>query len=114
MNQKEIVYEIVKNAGSQGIRSEQVKIQAMKKGVSCADRYLRWLQEENKVESCKKPGDKTFTWYICKPDRITYLNTKTGKETEPESLFAFNTREHKPLTMGMIQADRRKLDMILQ
>ena len=67
MNQKDIVYKIVKEAGSLGIRTEQVKIEAMRRGISCADRYLRWLAEENKVDSQRKPDDKTHTWWVKKP-----------------------------------------------
>ena len=60
--QLDVVYEIVKNAGESGIRTEQVKIQAMWKGVSCADRYLRWLAEQGLIVSEKKLYDKTKTW----------------------------------------------------
>ena len=76
MGQKEIVYEIVKQAGSLGVRTEQVKRLAMFKGVSCADRYLRYLQEENRVDSQRKPDDKTHTWWIKKPEpkQQSFLN----------------------------------------
>ena len=60
--QKQIVMEIVKRAGQDGIRTERVKIHGMRQGVSCADRYLRWLQEEEKITSYRKHGDKTKTW----------------------------------------------------
>ena len=75
MTQKQIVKEIVKQAGRKGIRTEQVKIQAMYKGVSCADRYLRWLQEKKEVygfynDSEDWKGDATKTWSIFKPEPI--------------------------------------------
>jgi len=60
--QMDIVLEIVRNAGDSGIRTEQVKIQAMWKGVSCADRYLRWLAERGLIVSEKRLYDKTKTW----------------------------------------------------
>ena len=44
------------------VRTEVVKIEAMKEGVSCADRYLRWLKEKKKCISYTKKGDKTKTW----------------------------------------------------
>jgi len=44
LTQKEKVLIIVEAFGP--IRTEQVKIKAMYQGVSCADRFLRWLSEE--------------------------------------------------------------------
>jgi len=58
--QEMIVYRIVKLF--QPIRTEQVKIRAMYQGVSCADRYLRWLQEKGVIEGTKESGNKTKTW----------------------------------------------------
>ena len=60
--QKEIVYRIVKEC--QPLRTEQVKILAMKEGVSCADRFLRWLVQEDMVVSCKVARDRTKTWRV--------------------------------------------------
>ena len=60
--QEKIVFDIVRD--SQPIRTEQVKIQAMWKGISCADRYLRWLQEKGKVKSFYCKGDRTKTWVV--------------------------------------------------
>jgi len=60
--QRVIVREIVKGAGVQGIRTEQVKIQAMYQGVSCADRYLRWLKQDGVILCEREQGDKTKTW----------------------------------------------------
>jgi hypothetical protein len=60
--QMDIVLEIVRNAGDGGIRTEQIKIAAMYRGVSCADRYLRWLAEQRLIISEKKLYDKTKTW----------------------------------------------------
>lgn len=61
--QEDIVYDIIRTL--QPVRTEQVKIQAMYYGVSCADRYLRWLQESGTIKSYKaKDGDRTKTWII--------------------------------------------------
>ena len=67
--QKDIVYQIVKDFTP--IRTEQVKIKAMKLGISCGDRYLRWLAEEDRIEGEKKQGDKTKTWWIKIPNLPT-------------------------------------------
>jgi hypothetical protein len=71
--QKADIEAIVEQAGKTGIRTEQVKIDGMYKGVSCADRYLRWLREDGKVVFEKKPNDKTKTWYSTKyaPEYLT-------------------------------------------
>ena len=60
--QKQIVFEIVKELFP--IRTEQVKIIALRRGISCADRYLRWLAQENKIFGMRLEGDRTKTWYI--------------------------------------------------
>jgi len=107
MKQKEIVYEIVKQAGSQGIRTEQVKIQAIYKGVSDAGRYLRWLKNEKplpKVYCERKDGDKTYTWRIntvaLQSGMIAHLNSKTGIISEPKQTLtemADQTVKVKPI-----------------
>ena len=63
-NQMEIVFDIVKMG--QPIRTEQVKIQGMYAGVSCAGRYLRWLSEKGtgRIIGAKLKGDKTKTWIV--------------------------------------------------
>lgn len=68
MNRKQmtIIEGIVLSAGVQGIRTEMVKIKGMYMGVSCADRYLRWLRERGILVCEKKPADKTKTWYASK------------------------------------------------
>lgn len=60
--QESIVLNIVKEYSP--IRTEQVKIEAMKQGVSCADRYLRWLKEKGIIDCRKVEGDRTKTWEI--------------------------------------------------
>ena len=55
MTQKDKVLQIVRE--NSPLRTEQVKILAMKCGVSCASRYLRWLQEDGLIFSYKKMGD---------------------------------------------------------
>ena len=68
--QMDIVYNIIKLG--QPIRTEQIKIVGMYNGVSCADRYIRWLVEQGKVRGIKLPGDKTKTWIVtCKPTQLT-------------------------------------------
>jgi len=79
MNQKDIVYNIVKQAGGFGIRTEQVKIEAMRQGVSCPDRYLRYFQAEYppKMRGKRKERDKTLTWTLwvdTKPKQQNFLN----------------------------------------
>lgn len=64
ISQKQLVYEIVQDAGSFGIRTEKVKIQAMLQGCSCADRFLRWLAELGKIVGRKENGNHTKTWYV--------------------------------------------------
>lgn len=60
--QKKIVLEILKE--NYPLRTEQVKILAMRQGVSCADRYLRWLSEEGLITSYREKGNATKTWAI--------------------------------------------------
>jgi len=126
MKQKQIVYEIVKQAGSQGIRSEQVKIQAMYKGVSDAGRYLRWLKNEKplpKVYCERKEGDKTYTWRINTIDlrsgMIAHLNSKTGKISDPPRHNGFydltkKILKEKPLSMATIQASQNQLALLFK
>lgn len=75
-HQKDIVYQIVKEAGSCGIRTEVIKRLAMLQGISCPDRYLRYLQADNKIDSCTKPDDRTKTWWIIEEP----VETHTEKE----------------------------------
>ena len=72
--QKQIVYNIVKEAGGFGIRTEQVKRLAMFKGVSCPDRYCRYWQKENppKMKGKYENNNKTKTWRICEPKQQTF------------------------------------------
>lgn len=58
--QQEIVFKIIKD--NQPVRTEQVKIKAMYEGVSCADRYIRWLQEEGKIYGYFEGKNRTKTW----------------------------------------------------
>jgi len=59
--QKDVVFNIVRL--HQPVRTEQVKILAMQAGCSCADRYLRWLQEDGLIFSRKRPENRTKTWH---------------------------------------------------
>ena len=78
-NQKEIVYNIVKH--NQPIRTERVKIFAMQAGVSCADRYLRWLREDGFLVCEKHPKNRTKTWSL-KPQ----VAAEPDPEPEPETI----------------------------
>ena len=84
--QQEIVYKIVLD--SFPIRTEQLKRLADKEGVSCGDRYLRWLREKGKVDFIKLKKDRTKTWfpvehkqamleYYKKVKAIKNINTQT-------------------------------------
>jgi hypothetical protein len=64
--QQQIVYDIV--ADFSPIRTEKIKAIGLQKGVSCADRYLRWLQESGSIGSYYENGDSTKTWVIVKKD----------------------------------------------
>jgi len=72
MNKKQIdiVFDIIHMG--QPIRTEQVKIQGMYAGVSCADRYIRWLAEQGIIRGAKLKGDKTKTWILNRhPEQLT-------------------------------------------
>jgi predicted transcriptional regulator len=86
--QEQIVFEIVK-ANPEGIRTEQVKIAAMYKGVSCADRYLRWLAEKGLISGEKFPGNKTKTW---KPVKNT-VELVLSKECYDEIVYQYLERK---------------------
>ena len=61
MNQQDIVLQIVRDHPD-GWRTEQIKIEAMYRGISCPDRYLRYLKAEGKITKISKEGDATDTW----------------------------------------------------
>ena len=63
--QQDQVLTIVRRSGKVGIRTEQVKLAALGIGISCGDRYLRWLAEGKKPKIIRerKEGNKTKTWY---------------------------------------------------
>jgi len=63
ITQEELVYGALDHLGGRA-RTEQIKIVAMRHGVSCADRYLRWLADKGLVKSWKVDGDHTKTWKI--------------------------------------------------
>jgi len=74
--QMDIVYNIVKSAGSEGIMTQDVKIIAMRCSCSCADRYLRWLKDDGLVwgrrewNTDKQKFNRTFTWYASRRQDI--------------------------------------------
>ena len=60
--QKEVVLELIKSLAP--VRTEVLKREALYKGISCPDRYARWLAEDGLVCSYKEEGDRTKTWTI--------------------------------------------------
>lgn len=82
MNQEEIVFNVVKD--NSPIRTEQVKILAMRQGVSCAANYLTWLANRGIIENIgkAKPEDKTDTWKVVAPSY-----TKKAKAENKGDLF---------------------------
>ena len=59
-SQKDVVLDLIKALAP--VRTEILKIEAMKYGISCPDRYARWLQEDGLIYSYKEDGDKTKSW----------------------------------------------------
>ena len=106
-HQKDIVYQIVKEAGSRGIRTEQVKIQGLKKGISCSDRFLRWLAEEGKIDGCKLINNKTKTWLI--RENLLPSHNDFYKETTEKIQAEKQTFTEKQLTMNFIKANSQAL-----
>lgn len=83
--QEQIVYDCLEALGGTA-RTEQIKIAAMYKGVSCSDRYLRWMQKRGIVKNIgkAKPGDRTDTWKIIAP----YISEKEWKASHSDELFS--------------------------
>ena len=65
--QEEIIYEIMTVICP--ARSEMIKIAAMRRGISCGDRFVRWLSARGIVENIgkAKDDDKTDTYIVKKP-----------------------------------------------
>ncbi len=82
--QEQIVYECLEALGGKA-RTEQIKIQAMREGVSCADRYLRWMQARGIIQNIgkAKPDDRTDTWKAVAP----YITEKEWRENHSDELF---------------------------
>lgn len=81
MNQEETVYNVLKDLGGRA-RSEEIKIEAMRKGVSCGDRYIRWMLERGIIENIGKvkSDDRTDTYVIKRP-------YTPRRKAPPETLF---------------------------
>lgn len=77
--QKEIILKVVLE--HQPVRTEQVKIIGMREGVSCADRYLRWLQADGLIVGIKEKGNRTKTWRGENPN--LNCDNKTGQFQMP-------------------------------
>ena len=75
--QKKIVLEIVQQ--NSPIMTQTVKILAMRQGVSCGARYLRWLQQSGEIFSQKNMGNKTKTWYAVKSNEVEYQAAANGQ-----------------------------------
>lgn len=85
--QKNIVLEIVR-ASPNGIRTPDVKIEAMYKGCSCSDRYLRWLSEEGKIKGERLAGDATKTWTVLKEENGQLIRGCLGKKVYRTQQYA--------------------------
>ena len=76
--QKKVVWEILLQHSP--MMTQTLKIEAMKKGISCGSRYLRWLQEDGLIFSYKKMGNKTKTWAVMKkPAEDNYQREANGQ-----------------------------------
>ena len=82
--QEEITYDIMTVICP--ARTELIKIACMRRGISCGDRYLRWLSKRGIIENIGKveEGDRTDTWIIKKPYSP---KSPDVKEKPPENLF---------------------------
>ncbi len=100
--QKQIVFDLVKQAGKHGIRTEQVLIEGLRQGVSCSSRYLRWLQADGIIESERLERDKTHTWRMLPPKNHFRHCTQRARDFADERIdtdkpirsnltFGFNT-----------------------
>lgn len=67
------------------LRMDQIKILAMKIGISCADRYIQWMHEKGLLTGARQKGDATKTWIL-----TTEFNTWPEKIQQ-----SFNTGDLK-------------------
>ena len=84
MKQEEIVFKVLEELG--GIaRSEEIKRACLNEynGVSCPDRYIRWMAERNIIKNIgkAKSGDRTDTWKIIAPYKTAAERRSEAKET---------------------------------
>ena len=65
--QMETVRDIIASAGTEGIRSEEIKRIALNESsVSCPDRFARYLVENGEVVGMKKERERTKTFWLLK------------------------------------------------
>ena len=83
--QKRVVLDIVKE--NNPIMTQNVKILAMRQGVSCGDRYLRWLKKEGEIFSYKLAGDRTYTWRVMGKNVFSGVADKVFKVGENRGLI---------------------------
>lgn len=83
--QKQVVLELIQ-AHPEGIRTEWVKILAMRQGVSCSDRYIRYLAQEGLIQGVREEGNRTKTWRIVKQDLCYTPKTQTAGVSFPQDL----------------------------
>ena len=94
MTQKEIVFSVMRAICP--ARTEQIKIEAMRRGVSCADRRMRELAAEGQVKNIGKRNaeDKTDTWIIKRLNPPAY-----GIETEKNKVLKMEEQIEMALDM---------------
>ncbi|MBA3051903.1 hypothetical protein FP828_03690 [bacterium] len=78
--QEKIVYDIMSIICP--ARTELIKIAAMRRGVSCADRHMRFLSDRGIVINVKKAksDDSTDTWEVVAP----YTPKKIGPKYQAD------------------------------
>ncbi|MCK5602443.1 hypothetical protein KAR91_11250 [Candidatus Pacearchaeota archaeon] len=81
--QMDIVYSIVRF--NQPVRTDQVKILAMPGGVSCADRFLRWLRDDGFIKGEKLEKDNTKTWTLTDKEYVKRKSSVPGVSIKTDS-----------------------------
>ena len=103
LKHKQVVYEIVKE--NEPIKTAQVQIQGLHKGITDSSRQLRYLQKEGKIVGEYIDKNRTKTWTIERS--VRYPKYKKQEPQEAEKHFG------KLLTIDTIRKDRVKIDEIL-
>jgi len=83
--QKEVVLELIKSLAP--VRTEVLKREALYKGISCPDRYARYLKNEGEIFSYKLAGDKTYTWAVMGKNIFSGIADKVYQSDEKGQLL---------------------------